>query len=50
KVGTEHITAIAIVYLMQAAPLVYPTVGGCKIGYLKANLDAHCAHQANRAV
>ena len=40
EVGTPHITAVAIAYLMQKAPYVFPIVGGRKTEYLEANIDA----------
>ncbi|KIJ64507.1 hypothetical protein HYDPIDRAFT_111839 [Hydnomerulius pinastri MD-312] len=40
EVGTEHITAVAIAYLMQKAPYVFPIVGGRKIEHLHANIEA----------
>ncbi|KIJ17783.1 hypothetical protein PAXINDRAFT_167758 [Paxillus involutus ATCC 200175] len=40
EVGTEHITAVAIAYLMQKTPYVFPIVGGRKVEHLEANLDA----------
>ncbi|KAF8550052.1 Aldo/keto reductase [Imleria badia] len=35
-----HITAVAIAYLMQKASYVFPIVGGRKVEYLEANIDA----------
>ena len=40
EVGTEHITAVAIAYVMQKAPHVFPIIGGRKIEHLTANLEA----------
>ncbi|KIK81130.1 hypothetical protein PAXRUDRAFT_202238 [Paxillus rubicundulus Ve08.2h10] len=40
EVGTEHVTAVAIAYLMQKTPYVFPIVGGRKVEHLEANLDA----------
>ncbi|KAF9221632.1 Aldo/keto reductase [Gyrodon lividus] len=40
EVGTEHITAVAIAYLMQKTPYVFPIVGGRKVEHLEANIDA----------
>jgi len=40
EVGTPHITAVAIAYLMQKASYVFPIVGGRKVEYLEANIDA----------
>lgn len=39
-VGTEHITAVAIAYVMQKTTHVFPIVGGRKIEHLKANIEA----------
>ncbi|KAF9241186.1 NADP-dependent oxidoreductase domain-containing protein [Melanogaster broomeanus] len=40
EVGTEHITAVAIAYLMQKTPYVFPIVGGRKVEHLQGNLVA----------
>jgi len=40
EVGMKHITAVAIAYLMQKTPYVFPIVGGRKVDHLMANLDA----------
>ena len=40
EVGTEHITAVAIAYIMQKALYVFPIIGGRKVEHLKANLEA----------
>ncbi|KIJ62587.1 hypothetical protein HYDPIDRAFT_114235 [Hydnomerulius pinastri MD-312] len=40
EVGAKHITAVAIAYLMQKAPYVFPIIGGRKVEQLEANLEA----------
>ncbi|KAH8112128.1 aryl-alcohol dehydrogenase [NADP+] [Phellopilus nigrolimitatus] len=40
EVGTEHITAVAIAYVMQKTPYVFPIIGGRKIEHLLANIEA----------
>ncbi|KAK0449062.1 NADP-dependent oxidoreductase domain-containing protein [Desarmillaria tabescens] len=45
KVATEigvgdNITAVAIAYVMQKAPYVFPIIGGRKVEHLKANMKA----------
>lgn len=40
EVGTEHISAIAIAYLMQNTPYVFPIIGGRKVEQLMANIEA----------
>lgn len=40
EVGTEHITAVAIAYVLQKTPYVFPIIGGRKIEHLMANIDA----------
>lgn len=40
EVGTEHITAVAIAYVLQKTPYVFPIIGGRKIEHLNANIDA----------
>ncbi|KAK0430955.1 uncharacterized protein EV420DRAFT_1612885 [Desarmillaria tabescens] len=45
KVATEvavgiNVTAVAIAYVMQRAPYVFPIIGGRKVEHLQANLAA----------
>lgn len=40
EVGTEHITAVAIAYVMQKTPYVFPIIGGRKVEHLHANIEA----------
>jgi len=40
EVGTESITAVAIAYLLQKTPYVFPLVGGRKVEHLKQNVKA----------
>ncbi|KJA21488.1 hypothetical protein HYPSUDRAFT_41868 [Hypholoma sublateritium FD-334 SS-4] len=40
EVGAKHITSVAIAYLMQKAPYVFPIIGGRKVEHLLANLEA----------
>lgn len=40
EVGTEHITAVAIAYVMQKTPYVFPIVGARRPEQLLANLEA----------
>ncbi|KAG2342184.1 Aldo/keto reductase [Suillus weaverae] len=40
EVGTKHITAVAIAYIMQKAPYVFPIIGGRKVEQLEANLES----------
>jgi aryl-alcohol dehydrogenase-like predicted oxidoreductase len=40
EVGTTHITAVAIAYLLQKTPHVFPIVGGRKVEHLHANIEA----------
>ena len=40
EVGTEHITAVAIAYVMQKTPYVFPVIGGRKVEHLHANIEA----------
>ncbi|KAL5525042.1 AAD14_6 [Sanghuangporus sanghuang] len=40
EVGTEHITAVAIAYVLQKAPYVFPIIGGRKVEHLMANIEA----------
>ncbi|CAL1709975.1 unnamed protein product [Somion occarium] len=40
EVGVQSITAVAIAYVMQKAPYVFPIIGGRKIEHLHQNLEA----------
>ncbi|KAF8193702.1 NADP-dependent oxidoreductase domain-containing protein [Pholiota molesta] len=40
EIGAKHITSVAIAYLMQKTPYVFPIIGGRKVEHLLANLEA----------
>jgi len=40
EVGTQHITAVALAYLLQKTPYVFPIVGGRKVEHMMANIEA----------
>jgi len=40
ELGAKHITAVAIAYVMQKAPYVFPIIGGRKVEQLEANIEA----------
>ncbi|KAF9008305.1 NADP-dependent oxidoreductase domain-containing protein [Cyathus striatus] len=40
EVGAKSITAVAIAYVMQKTPFVFPIIGGRKVEHLKANIEA----------
>ena len=40
EVGTKSITAVAIAYVMQKTPFVFPIIGGRKVEHMLANLEA----------
>ncbi|KIJ64642.1 hypothetical protein HYDPIDRAFT_175568 [Hydnomerulius pinastri MD-312] len=40
EVGAGQITAVAIAYLMQKTPYVFPIIGGRKVEHLHGNLEA----------
>lgn len=40
EVGAKHLTAIAIAYVMQKTPYVFPIIGSRKVEQLEANFDA----------
>ncbi|KAI5119363.1 hypothetical protein M0805_008518 [Coniferiporia weirii] len=40
EVGAGHITAVAIAYLMQKTPYVFPIIGGRKVEHLVGNIEA----------
>lgn len=40
EVGAKQITAVAIAYVMQKTPYVFPIIGGRKVEHFQANLEA----------
>ena len=40
EVGTEHISAVAIAYVLQKTPYVFPIIGGRKVEHLNQNIEA----------
>ncbi|EIW78687.1 arylalcohol dehydrogenase [Coniophora puteana RWD-64-598 SS2] len=40
EVGAQHITSIAIAYVMAKTPYVFPLIGGRKVEQLQANVEA----------
>jgi len=40
EIGVKHITSVAIAYLMQKTPYVFPIIGGRKVEHLMANIEA----------
>ncbi|KAJ7124518.1 Aldo/keto reductase [Mycena epipterygia] len=40
EVGAKSITAVAIAYLMQKVPYVFPIIGGRKVEHLLSNIEA----------
>ncbi|KAK7688911.1 hypothetical protein QCA50_007602 [Cerrena zonata] len=40
EIGVESITAVAIAYVMQKVPYVFPLVGGRKVEHLHQNIEA----------
>ncbi|KAI0091508.1 aryl-alcohol dehydrogenase [NADP(+)] [Irpex rosettiformis] len=40
EVGAKSITAVAIAYIQQKVPYVFPIIGGRKVEHLQANLEA----------
>ncbi|TDL16831.1 Aldo/keto reductase [Rickenella mellea] len=40
QVGTEHVSAVAIAYLLQKTPYVFPIIGGRKVEHMLANIEA----------
>ena len=40
EVGTQHITAVALAYVMQKTTHVFPIIGGRKVEHLMANIEA----------
>ena len=40
EIGAKNITSVAIAWIMQKAPYVFPIIGGRKVEHLQANLEA----------
>jgi len=40
EVGVQSITSVAIAYVMQKTPFVFPIIGGRKVEHLQQNLEA----------
>ncbi|KAG8214443.1 NADP-dependent oxidoreductase domain-containing protein [Butyriboletus roseoflavus] len=40
EVGAKHLTSVAIAYVMQKTPYVFPIIGGRKVEQLEGNLQA----------
>ncbi|KAK7460546.1 putative aryl-alcohol dehydrogenase aad14 [Stygiomarasmius scandens] len=40
EIGAKSITAVAIAYVMQKTPYVFPIIGGKKIEYLEQNIES----------
>jgi aryl-alcohol dehydrogenase-like predicted oxidoreductase len=40
EIGAKGITSVAIAWIMQKAPYVFPIIGGRKVEHLQANLEA----------
>ena len=40
EVSAKHVSAVAIPYVMQKTPYVFPVIGGRKVEHLQANLEA----------
>ncbi|KAF9555028.1 aryl-alcohol dehydrogenase [Agrocybe pediades] len=40
EVGTKHITAVAIAYVLHKTPYMFPIIGGRKVEHLQANIEA----------
>ncbi|KAH8102173.1 Aldo/keto reductase [Cristinia sonorae] len=40
EIGAKHVTSVAIAYIMQRTPYVFPIIGGRKVEHLMNNLEA----------
>jgi aryl-alcohol dehydrogenase-like predicted oxidoreductase len=40
EIGAKHVTAVAIAYVMQKVPYVFPIIGARKVEQLEANVEA----------
>lgn len=40
EIGAKHLTSVAIAYVLQKTPYVFPIIGGRKVEHLMANIEA----------
>jgi len=50
EVGVESITAVALAYVMQKTPNVFPIIGGRKVEHLKQNIEALSIHLSDKQI
>ena len=48
--GIESLTAIALAYVMQKTPNVFPIIGGRKVEHLMANIQALKIHLTDKQI
>ena len=50
EVGAKHITSVAIAWIMQKAPYVFPIIGGRKVEQLHQNIEALDIHLTDEQI
>lgn len=50
EVGAQNITSVAIAWIMQKAPYVFPIIGGRKVEHLHQNLEALSLHLTDEQI
>ncbi|KAG6819214.1 hypothetical protein H0H93_014120 [Arthromyces matolae] len=50
EVGTKHIAAVAIAYVLQKVPYVFPLIGGRKVEHLLGNIEALDIHLTDEQI
>ena len=50
EVGAKNITSVAIAWIMQKAPYVFPVIGGRKVEHLHQNLEALDIHLTDEQI
>jgi len=50
EIGAQNITSVAIAWIMQKAPYVFPIIGGRKVEHLHQNLEALSLHLTDEQI
>ncbi|KAG6816913.1 hypothetical protein H0H93_007639 [Arthromyces matolae] len=50
EVGTKQIAAVAIAYVLQKVPYVFPLIGGRKVEHLLGNIEALDIHLTDEQI
>lgn len=50
ELGTDSIQAVAIAYVIQKTPYVFPIIGGKRVEHLKSNIEALSLHLSDEQI